>query len=167
MKHTSYFLILFCLAFFNATMAKTPPELIVGKWISNKGNFIVEVYKTGNKYHAKLVWFDDTDTDLNTETATDNNNPNSELRSRKLIGMEVLENLTYNTNSNKYEEGTIYDATTGKKWTAFAFLDEQKLLVVKAYWQFKFISQTLVLKRYCLNQNQLSTNNRVNPVKKY
>jgi len=128
-------------------MAKTPPEQILGKWISEEGDFIVDIYKVGNKYNAKLIWFDATDTKLNLETATDGNNPDTDLKTRKLIGIDVLRDLIYNVIEEKYEEGTIYDATTGKAWTTFAYINSKNQLIVKAYWKFKFISQTLTLKK--------------------
>ena len=127
--------------------AKTPPEQILGKWISEEGDFIVDIYKVGNKYNAKLIWFDATDTKLNLETATDGNNPDTDLKTRKLIGIDVLRNLIYNVIEGKYEDGTIYDATTGKAWTTFAYINSKNQLIVKAYWKFKFISQTLTLKK--------------------
>lgn len=152
MKLTFFTLTLFCFIAVSSAGAKKPPEQILGKWISEEGDFIVDIFKVGNKYNAKLIWFDATDTQLNLETATDYKNPDVDLRNRKLIGIEVLQDLIYNIQSNKYEEGTIYDATTGKAWTAYAFFNHKNLLIVKAYWQFKFLSQTLTLKRYCTNQ---------------
>ena len=64
--------------------AKTPPEKILGKWISEKGDFIVDIYKVGNKFNAKLIWFDTTDTDTKMETSTDYKNPDVDIRKRKL-----------------------------------------------------------------------------------
>ena len=68
------------------------------------------------------------------------------------FGIEVLQNLVYNIKNSNYEEGIIYDATTGKDWTTFAFLNAKNLLIIKAYWKFKFISRTLTLKRFYTNQ---------------
>ncbi|MDB5120806.1 MAG: hypothetical protein JWN56_2024 [Sphingobacteriales bacterium] len=152
MKLTFFTLNVFLFFLISNVEAKKPPEQIIGKWISEEGDFIVDIYKVGNKFNAKLIWFDATDTKLNVETATDYKNPDADLRNRKLIGIEVLQNLIYNIGNNKYEDGTIYDASTGRAWTAYAFFNHKNLLIVKAYWQFKFISQTLTLKRYCTNQ---------------
>lgn len=152
MKRTFFTLSAFLLFFISCVHATHSPEQIFGKWISEEGDFIVDIYKVGNKFNAKLIWFNTTDTDLNLETTTDYKNTDVDLRKRKLIGMEVLQNLIYNIKNSNYKEGTIYDATTGKGWTAFAFLNPKYLLVIKSYWQFKFISKTLTLKRYYTNQ---------------
>lgn len=152
MKFSFITLSIFLLLSIQFVESKTPPDQILGKWISEEGDFIVDIYKVGNKFNARLIWFDTTDTDLNLETSTDCKNPDADLRKRKLVGMEVLQNLIYNLKNNKFEDGTIYDASTGKGWTAFAYLNPKELLIIKAYWQFKFISRTLTLKKYASNQ---------------
>ena len=55
--------------------------------MSMEGNLKVEVYKKGNEYFSKVIWFDDTD-DLSNPMATrmDTKNPDKTLRNRKIIG---------------------------------------------------------------------------------
>lgn len=68
MKLTFFTPSVFLLFSIPCVQAKTPPEKILGKWISEEGDFNVDIYKVGNKFNAKLIWFDTTDTDTNLET---------------------------------------------------------------------------------------------------
>lgn len=124
------------------------PDRIVGKWITEKKNLIVQVYRSKNEYKAKVLWFNDKD-DLSRpmNIRTDYHNPDPALRDRKLIGMEVLKKLTYNNGTDSWEKGTIYDAQHGKEWSSYAYLTDDGLLRVTGYWQFKFISKSMDFNR--------------------
>jgi uncharacterized protein (DUF2147 family) len=94
--------------------AQEPSNRIAGKWISVQGNVIVEVFKDFNIYKGKVVWFKDTDdTTRPMNTRTDIHNPDINLQRRKVLGLQVLEGLTYNTSTNRWENGKIYDVKTG------------------------------------------------------
>jgi uncharacterized protein (DUF2147 family) len=150
-KLTSAFLtlLIFTSTTINASRNATLPcDKVCGKWMSDKKNCIVQVYREGNDFKAKLVWFDDADDPSKPmDSRTDIKNPNRELRSRKLIGMNVLENLEYQAKTNSWENGMIYDAQTGKKWNSSAYLANDNTLKVTGYWHFKFIGRTMTFTR--------------------
>jgi len=130
--------------------AIAPADKICGKWMSEEKNCIVNVYKTGNEFGAKLMWFNDSDDKSRPmNIRTDAKNPDATLRNRKLIGMEVLENLTYNPATNSWENGIIYDAKSGHKWSSAAsFADNNSnVLKVTGYWHFKFLGKTMTFNR--------------------
>jgi uncharacterized protein (DUF2147 family) len=140
----SFFLIAFC----NLTFADENSDKIIGKWISIKGDLIVQVYKEKNLFKAKVVWFDDNgNKKLSMNTRTDFLNPDPVLQKRKIIGLEILSDLKYNRQTNRWEDGIIYDPQGGKKWKSFAFIDEDGELKVKGYWKFEFISRTISFRR--------------------
>ncbi|MET3980818.1 uncharacterized protein (DUF2147 family) [Mucilaginibacter sp. UYP25] len=122
-------------------------EKVCGKWKLEDDRLIVQVYKEGNEFKAKIVWFDDHDDSKELDYWTDENNPNPAMRSRKLLGMNVLEKLTYNQESNSWEDGMIYDSKHGRLWNSSAYIDKEGTLKVKGYWHYKFIGKTLTFKR--------------------
>lgn len=130
------------------TTGVLPQDRICGKWISEQKNCIIQVYKDGNEYGAKLIWFDDSDDKTKPMNArVDENNPNKALQSRKLIGLDVADNLTYNPETNSWENGLIYDAKSGRTWSSAASLSREGLLKVTGYWKFKFIGKSMNFKR--------------------
>lgn len=117
-------------------------DRILGKWITEQKDLIVEIYNAGQEYKARVVWFSDKD-DLSRPacTRTDIENPDPTLRKRKIIGMDVLKMLTYKQKSDTWEEGMIYDAVSGREWSSCAYISKAGILRVKGYWRFKFISK--------------------------
>jgi uncharacterized protein (DUF2147 family) len=148
--YIKFLFIVFSLSFFKGTSQPVniaaPSEQICGKWESSEKNLIVQVYNEDNKFKAKILWIVNTG-GQSLDTWKDVNNPDESLRSRKILGMSVLNNLCYKSCTNSWEDGMIYDAQHGRNWNASAYIDKNGLLKVKGYWHFKFIGQTLTFKR--------------------
>jgi uncharacterized protein (DUF2147 family) len=87
---------------------------VIGKWKLDDGTAIVEVYKNGDAYNGKIVWLEEP-TDADGTPAKDNNNPDPALRTRELIGLNMLSGLK-KTAQNEYSGGKIYDPGNGKTY---------------------------------------------------
>jgi uncharacterized protein (DUF2147 family) len=87
---------------------------VIGKWKLDDGTAIVEVYKSGDAYNGKIVWLEEP-TDADGTPAKDNNNPDPALRTRELIGLNMLSGLK-KTAQNEYSGGKIYDPGNGKTY---------------------------------------------------
>lgn len=86
---------------------------VIGKWKLEDGSAIVEVYKSGDTFNGKIVWLNQPN-DPDGTPAKDGNNPDPSLRSRKLIGLNMLSGLK--KNGNEYTGGLIYDPGNGKTY---------------------------------------------------
>lgn len=140
--------IIFLIASFQSLGQVKDSNAIVGKWMSVENNLKVEVYRDKDIFKAKILWFDDSDDKSKPmDVRTDEKNPNKSLRTRKLIGMEVLDNLKYDEADDEWENGKIYDSKTGKYWSSVVWLTKDNFLKVKGYWLFRFLSETVTFKR--------------------
>ncbi|MGV8880099.1 MAG: DUF2147 domain-containing protein [Sphingobacteriaceae bacterium] len=130
------------------TEAMLPENLILGKWMSTKNNLIVDVYKEGKEFRAKVFWFSDKDNPSKPmNSRTDWKNPDENLKGRKLLGMDILKDLVYNPITRRWEDGLIYDPLSGREWSSVVYIDDNGTLNVKGYWHFEFISKTLTFSR--------------------
>lgn len=86
---------------------------VIGKWKLEDGTAIVEVYKSGNAFNGKIVWLEKP-TEADGSPAVDKNNPDKNLRSRKLIGLNMLSELK--KTNDEYSGGKIYDPGNGKTY---------------------------------------------------
>lgn len=84
--------------------SESNPDAIIGKWITIAGNYIAEVYKQKSEYKAKILWFNDKG-EKPMNDWNDDKNPNPALRNRRLLGMEVLHGLHYDSNENELVDG--------------------------------------------------------------
>ena len=100
--------------FLFAPVATTFAQDVIGKWKLSDGTAIVEVYQQGDVYNGKIVWLKNP-TEADGTPAVDNNNPDESLRSRQLIGLNMLSNLKTKS-ATEYTGGVIYDPGNGKTY---------------------------------------------------
>ena len=104
---------IFSMIFMLAPLAEAFAQDVVGKWKLSDGTAIVEVYQSGEAFNGKIVWLEKP-TEADGSPAVDDNNPDKALRSRKLIGLNMLSGLK--KNGGEYTGGTIYDPGNGKTY---------------------------------------------------
>ena len=100
---------------------------VIGKWKLEDGTAIVEVYKSGDSFNGKIVWLANP-TEADGSPAVDKNNPDKSLRSRKLIGLNMLSGLK--ADGSEYSGGKIYDPGNGKTYNC-SMKVEGKVLKVR------------------------------------
>ena len=102
-----------CMAFVLVPLCAALAQDVVGKWKLEDGSAIVEVYRQGEVYNGKIVWLAKP-TEADGSPAVDDNNPDAKLRSRQLIGLNMLSNLK--KGDGEYAGGSIYDPGNGKTY---------------------------------------------------
>ncbi|SRR5258705_12932240 len=116
--------------------------------MSTDNRVTVEIDKNGNDFKAKVLWFnDDDDKSQPFYIRRDTKNPDISLRNRKISGMDVLQGLTYNSDEDRWEDGEVCDAKSGKTWSASAWITSEHLLKVRGFWHFEFLGETMKFKR--------------------
>ena len=130
-------------------IAQNNGDAIIGKWMAYpKKNLIIEVYKYGSEYRGKIVWFNDNDDKTKPmNTRLDEKNLDPSLRTRKVLGLEVLDNMVYNEKSKRWEKGKIYDAKSGRIWSSSAWMTNESNLEVRGFWHFEFIGMSMSFKK--------------------
>ena len=96
-----------------APLATAFAQDVLGKWKLSTGTAIVEVYQEGDIYNGKIVWLKNP-TRPDGSPAVDQNNPDEKLRSRQLMGLNMLSNLK--KKGSEYVGGVIYDPVNGKTY---------------------------------------------------
>jgi uncharacterized protein (DUF2147 family) len=124
----------------------TYADKIIGTWLSADKDLKVEIFNRNGHYFGKVVWFACLQTTPNMDDFKDTENPDPKLRTRKWLGMEVVENLTYNKESS-WENGTIYDPNSGRKYSSVVRLKDNNTLVVRGYWGIELFGKSLDFKR--------------------
>ena len=142
-----FFLIAFSFIFFNMS-GQTKADFVLGSWLATDKSVAVEVYKINDEFLAKVLWFNQKlGSGKPMQMRYDTENPNPALRKRKILGMEILEGLRYNAHNHSWENGKIYDATSGRYWDSSASLTKDGTLKVRGFWKFKWIGKSMTFKK--------------------
>jgi uncharacterized protein (DUF2147 family) len=94
-----------------STYAQSDSDKIKGIWLNHLENAKVEIFERNGKFYGKIVWVDIPEgVDIN--MATDRNNPDPSLRSRKIMGLEMISDLKYDDGT--WEDGKLYSPEKGR-----------------------------------------------------
>lgn len=118
--------IIFSMIFMLMPLAAAFAQDVIGKWKLEDGSAIVEVYKNGDAFNGKIVWLNNPN-GPDGKPATDRNNPDSNLRSRQLMGLNMLSGLK--ASNGEYSGGKIYDPGNGKTYNCSMKVDGKVLKV--------------------------------------
>ena len=108
----------------------------------------VEIYKEKDTYCAKIVsltepnWPAGDDQNMAGKPKNDRNNPNADLRSRPIIGMQIMQDFVYNARKNIWEGGRIYDPGCGKTYKCKFALASPNQLEVRGYIGISLLGRT-------------------------
>lgn len=103
-------------------------DRIAGYWLTANGDSQVQIYRGSNgKFYGKIVWLE------KDQHATDDKNPDTKLRNRSILGMQLLNGFTYNEKEKEWADGTIYDPESGNTYSCFMKIENDSILKVKGY----------------------------------
>lgn len=92
---------------------------IIGLWWSPKKDAKIEICQRGDKFFGKFVWL--------ATPKKDEKNPNKNLQSRDIVGLEFLTGFKYD--EGNYTGGDIYDPESGKTYSCKMSLNGTTLKV--------------------------------------
>jgi uncharacterized protein (DUF2147 family) len=142
-KKTGLTLLLLAVVSFTV-VAQQKADAVLGSWSNPSGNDHILIYKKGNKYFGKLDWIKVLN-DENGKPKTDKKNPNDALKSRPMLGLELLKDFVFD-GDDMYVDGNIYDPQNGKTYSCKMTLDGTKLKI-RGYIGISLIGRTEVWTR--------------------
>ena len=122
-------------------------DMILGDWITAEKMLKVRVFKENGEYKAIVLWFYDEHYKCKLKDCTDENNPDPALRTRKLLGMEVLTGLVYSPSRNMWVNGKVYDSNSGNTYESIATMPNKNKLYARGYYLFEWLGRNMEFDR--------------------
>ena len=114
---------------------------ICGIWLEEKKESHIEIYqKKDETIEGKIIWLANP-LDENGEIKLDEKNPNINLKKRTMQNLIIIKQLKL-TEKNKWSNGSIYDARSGKTYSLTAKLEGKDTLFMRGYLGFSLIGKT-------------------------
>jgi uncharacterized protein (DUF2147 family) len=138
-KHMKRQIIFSLFLFTNLTLfAQTKASAILGIWETEAKDGKMELYQCGNSYCGKLLKGADI---INPDGSSkkDVKNPDPQLRSRDLVGIEILTGLSFD--GKEYQNGRIYNGANGKTYKCYVWL-KNDVLHLRGYLGLRAFGQT-------------------------
>ena len=116
-------------------------EDILGVWLNEEADAQIEVFKENDKYFGKIVWLKNAKHE-NGDWMLDIKNPDEELRSRRKLGMTIMQNLVWDNRDKEWNDGKIYDAREGDTYSLYAKTNGMDILNLRGYIGFSLFGKT-------------------------
>ena len=127
------------LLFAAAARAETP----IGVWETGESH--VEIYECGELLCGRIVALDEA-LDAEGKAKTDKNNPDPTLRTRPIMGMDLIAGFSRKTD-RRWVDGRIYDPRDGKIYKCKMTLEDDGTLEVRGYVGMSLFGKTVVWTR--------------------
>jgi uncharacterized protein (DUF2147 family) len=125
--------------------SNVPASRLAGVWESEAKNLQMEMFEEAGYFSGKMLWFRCT-TDSIMRAYRDTKNPDHKLNTRPLVGLKLVEQLTYK-GDNIWGSGKIYDPNSGYTYDAQIQLIGPNTAIVRGYWKFKWFGKSMVFNR--------------------
>lgn len=136
MKKAIY-LIMIAILTMTAIEIKAQTDRIIGIYLAvddeDNPNSQVKISKSNNgKFYGEIVWLKEPFEDDGTEKV-DDKNPDPKLQKRKVMGLRILNDFTYDKSYEEWSGGTIYSPKTGKTYKCYMKFEPDGRLKVRGY----------------------------------
>jgi uncharacterized protein (DUF2147 family) len=121
---------------------------ILGEWVTEDRDCRVEIFKKDHRYFGKIAAIKQPNylpgeiNGMDGKPRLDSNNQNESLRSRPLVGIELMKNFRFD--DDKWVGGRIYDPKNGKTYKCEVTLAEDGTLHVRGYVGVSLLGRTTV-----------------------
>jgi len=123
----------------------SPAERLIGVWESEEKNLLIQISKEGPHFVGTMTYYQCA-TETIMRSRVDIENPDPSLVGRKLLGLKLVEKLSYRGN-DVWDGGKIYDPNSGRTYDARVQLTNANTLVVRGYWRFRWLGRSMVFNR--------------------
>ena len=128
----------------SGTGALAQPEPILGRWLSESGKGVVEIFPCADRLCGRLVWLQEPIRDG--APARDRNNPDPALRTRPECGLVMLGDFR-RLEANRWGDGWIYSPENGKTYRATMTLESTDVLKLRGYVGIPLFGETQTWRR--------------------
>lgn len=125
-------IILFFLGIYAVAGVAQEADKILGIWWNDEKTTKIQVEKKDGKYFGTIVYMIPEKYE-NGQPPKDDNNPNTALQSRSLVGLQILQGFVYDTKKKEWKDGKIYDPKSGNTYDCYGWMESNDLLNLKGF----------------------------------
>lgn len=136
-----YQIIVALILLFSSCLNAQEADKIIAKWLTANGESKIQITKSSTgKYTGQIIWLKTPNRDG--KPKIDDKNPDVKLRTRPVLGLNLLNGFVYDEGDKEWNDGTIYDPKEGKTYKCLMWFDKDpNVLHVKGYIGFSLIGK--------------------------
>lgn len=143
MKAKIFIISLFLIVFVSPKLFSQEEDKVVGYWLTQYGDSQVKIFKAKDgKYYGNVKWLENPNNEDGTPKL-DKENEDEKLKSKPILGLQILKGFEYDKDDKEWVDGTIYDPKNGKTYKCFMWFEEgdNNVLHVKGFIGFSLLGR--------------------------
>jgi uncharacterized protein (DUF2147 family) len=110
-------LLLFLVCSFTLSATTYTADSLTGTWMSADKDGKIKIYGSGSKYYGMLIWLKEPIDPETGKPKLDKKNSDKTKRSRPIMNLEIMKDLVWDADDQKWSDGEIYDPKTGNTYS--------------------------------------------------
>ncbi len=119
MKHLLAFFVLI----FAGLQVLAQSDRITGIWWNDEKTSKIEVKKDDKGVYSATIVYMIPEKYKNGQPPKDNENPDTSLRNRSILGLQIMTGLRYDSKEKEWTGGKIYDPKSGKTYDCYVWME--------------------------------------------
>lgn len=103
-----------------------------GEWMVESKDAIIKIQQKGTIFYGTIAWLKNPNDKTTGKLKTDIKNPEPALRSKPILGSTLLKDFIFD-GDDEWEDGTIYDARSGKTYKCIITMLDINTIKAKGY----------------------------------
>jgi uncharacterized protein (DUF2147 family) len=124
------------LFFFISICFSTPTWIandISGIWVNSDQDAHIKIYSSNGKFYGHVVWMKMPNDSVTGKPQLDKFNKDPNLRSRPIMNLVVLKDLSFDSENQEWNGGTIYNPKSGSTYDVFSKMMDKNTLEMHFY----------------------------------
>lgn len=117
----------------------------IGVWLTERGDSHIEIYPCGEALCGRLAWIEEPRDEAG-DLLRDVNNPDPELRSRPLLGLQIMTGIVPAEEPGRWE-GKVYNPEDGRTYDLTLLAVSEAEMIVEGCILFGLICQQQIWQR--------------------
>lgn len=119
-----------------------PEDACLGTWEVEQKSAKVYIFKQSGKFFGKITWLKRPNEPNTGKAKVDRHNSDPALRSRPILGMVIVKNMTYDPAEKEWKNGTVYDPNSGRNYECTMWMPNAKEMKLRGYWGIIYSTST-------------------------
>jgi uncharacterized protein (DUF2147 family) len=115
---------------------------IAGIWLNADKDAHIKIYPSQGKYYGMIVWLKNPIDTVTGKPKLDKNNGDAKLKTRPILNLEILKDLTFNSDDQDWSGGEVYDPKSGNTYSLTCSLTDKNTMQLRGYMGISLFGRT-------------------------
>jgi len=106
---------------------------ITGVWLNQDQDAKIKIYASYGKFYGMITWLKEPNDPETGKPKVDKHNPDTKNKSRAILNLVILKDLTFDADDQEWSDGEVYDPKSGNTYSLSCSLKDKNTMELRGY----------------------------------